>query len=88
MSETVNTLVIHVPTGAQSTVERPRVSPELSAGAMIRSELAATDAGMARVGEDVIAALIAAELIAMDDLPADAQAKLSRRAELRAELAG
>lgn len=51
-------------------------------------ELAATDAGMARVMEDVIAALVARNVIRTADLPAAAQAKLAARAALRQRMGG
>lgn len=49
--------------------------------------LDASDKDMARVAEDVIAALIEKELLTADDLPDPVKAKLAARAALRQELA-
>lgn len=50
------------------------------------ADLAASDAGMGRVVEDLISALVSSDVIALADLPAEAQAKISARATLRGQL--
>ncbi|KJU84711.1 Tryptophan synthase subunit beta [Candidatus Magnetobacterium bavaricum] len=52
----------------------------------IIDQLAATDAGMIRIIEDVIDALVAKSIITINDLPEAARTKLSARATLRGEL--
>ena len=55
--------------------------------AQARLDLAASDGDMARIAEDLIAALIAKGLIAEADLPQSARDKLAKRSELRSKLA-
>lgn len=50
------------------------------------AELASSDAGMARVVEDLIAALEARGLLAFGDLPPEAQEKIEARRALRAQI--
>ena len=63
-----------------------QVDEEPSEADIARSKLASTDAGMARVIEDLIAALVSKGLIADTDLPDSAQAKLAQRADLRQQI--
>ena len=63
--------------------EPPVVDPKEQA----KAELDATDKSMARIAEDLIAALIAKGLIAEADLPQSARDKLAKRSELRSKLA-
>jgi hypothetical protein len=51
-------------------------------------QLKETDTGMARVTEDIVALLISRDVIALTDLPAEAQDKLKAREDLRAILSG
>ncbi len=53
----------------------------------IDHQLAASDAGMARVLEDLIATLAAKGVISEADLPAAAQSKLQARRDLRKQRA-
>lgn len=53
----------------------------------IDAQLAATDAGMARALEDLIAVLAAKGVLAEADLPAAAQQKLQTRRQLRQQRA-
>lgn len=48
--------------------------------------LRATDADMARIGEDILTALINRGVLSLEDLPPRAQEKLTLRAELRARM--
>ena len=65
----------------------PYEPPPVDLKAQARLDLAASDGDMARIAEDLIAALIAKGLIAEADLPQPARSKLDRRAELRSKLA-
>jgi len=56
--------------------------------AQARLDLAASDGYMARIAEDLIAALIAKGLIAEADLPQSAHDKMARRSELREIVSG
>ena len=67
---------------AEVIAEAPQPTPAEIAVA----NLAATDKQMARVTEDVIAALVAKGTIALTDLPAEARAKLTQRQNWRAQL--
>lgn len=60
-------------------------TPEMEVAAA-REHLAATDAKMARVGEDVIAVLINKGLLSFDDIPPTARALLMEREEARGNL--
>lgn len=71
---------------AKGNTPLPYVQTPVDLKAAARAELATTDAGMARIAEDLIGALIAKGVIAEDDLPQPARDKLARRSELRAEL--
>ena len=63
-----------------------RAAP-LDPGAEARAELAATDAGMARIAEDLITALISKGVLAEADLPQSARSRMAKRSELRSKLA-
>jgi hypothetical protein len=54
----------------------------------LKSQLEATDAAFIRVTEDLITALVAKGTIALTDLPAASQAKLSSRQALRKQISG
>lgn len=66
-----------------------RTPSEIEVGALAstKNELAATDAGMARIAEDLISVMLSKGLIAESDIPQPARSKLARRAELRSKLA-
>jgi len=59
---------------------------EADALASVKAELRESDAGMARVAEDLITALISKGVIAESDIPAPARDKMDRRAKLRSAL--
>ena len=63
--------------------EPPPVDPKAAA----RAELAATDAGMARIAEDLFNVMLTKGLIAESDIPQPARDKLAQRSELRSKLA-
>lgn len=65
----------------------PAVQAKLAAQEVIEA-LARTDAGLARVIEDLLVALEAKGVLSESELPAGAQAKLSARRALRAQLEG
>ena len=65
----------------------PYEPPPVDLKAAARAELAATDAGMARIAEDLITALISKGVLAEADLPPSARSKMAKRAELRSKLA-
>lgn len=58
----------------------------LRADRSAREWLASTDRQMARVGEDLLAALIAADVVALADLPEAAQAVVMARETARGDL--
>ena len=60
---------------------------EADALASAKAELRESDAGMARVAEDLIAALIGKGVLAEADLPQPARSRMAKRAELRSKLA-
>ena len=60
---------------------------EVGALASTKNELAATDAGMARVAEDLIQMLIYKGVITESDIPQSARDKMAKRAMLRSKLA-
>lgn len=64
----------------------PSLSQFLGEGGDIQSQLIASDLGLIRVLEDLIAALIDKRIIMLTDLPPAAQQKLARRYELRSKL--
>ena len=55
-------------------------------GVELQNAMAASDADMIRVIEDLIAVLIDKRIIVLTDLPQQAQQKLARRYELRSKL--
>ena len=63
-----------------------QVDEEPSEADLAKSKLASTDAGMARVVEDLIAALVGKGVIEETDLPDSAQAKLTERTTLRQQI--
>ena len=65
----------------------PYAPPAVDPKEQAKAELDATDKSMARIAEDLIAALIAKGLIAEADLPQSARDKLAKRSELRSKLA-
>ena len=52
----------------------------------MRNQLAATDANMLRITEDVIDILVAKNIIKITDLPVSVQDKLTERKSLRAQI--
>ena len=60
---------------------------EADALASAKAELRESDAGMSRVAEDLIAALIGKGVLAEADLPQSARSKMAKRSELRSKLA-
>ena len=72
---------------AEGNTPLPYEAPPVDLKAAARAELDATDAGMARIAEDLITALISKGVLAESDIPQPARSKLDRRAELRSKLA-
>lgn len=72
---------------AEGNTPLPYDPPPLDPRAEARAELAATDAGMARIAEDLITALISKGVLAEADLPQSARSKMAKRSELRSKLA-
>ena len=71
----------------EGNTPQPYVPPAVDPKEQAKAELDATDKSMARIAEDLIAALIAKGLIAEADLPQSARDKLAKRSELRSKLA-
>ena len=72
---------------AKGNTPLPYEPPAVDLKAAARAELDATDAGMARIAEDLIAALIDKGVIAEADLPQPARSRMAKRSELRSTLA-
>ena len=69
-------------TGAESTEDMvPPTGPDPAS--LVQAELAESDRQMARVAEDVLAALHAKGVILETELPAETQSLLARRRQLR-----
>ena len=83
--------IINAITGEETTEEYTPVEPPIAeqiriARENITSQIAESDAFMARVTEDIINVLIAKGAIAMTDLPQEVQDKLADRQNLRNQL--
>lgn len=71
---------------AEGNTPLPYEPPTVDAKEQAKAELRESDAGMARIAEDLIGALIGKGVIAESDIPASARDKMARRAELRSKL--
>ena len=65
----------------------PYEPPPVDAKEQAKAELAESDSDMARIAEDLIAALIGKGVLAEADIPQSARSKMAKRSELRSKLA-
>lgn len=72
---------------AEGNTPLPYEPPPVDAKEQAKAELCESDSDMARIAEDLLAALIGKGVLAEADLPQSARSRMAKRSELRSKLA-